>query len=182
MENASKALIMAGGILISIMVASFMIFALRKAGRMSAEYDSQLSDIELADFNSQFEAYAKDDNTFFDIITVSNLAYDVNKKNGYDAQNSVQIKLENQNNSNIAYSILSQESLKRNHFFVQENTSVPQKYMYDLVPEYTERENVLDHEGNVINQKYKYRFKCIQTAYSQATGKVTEMKFKIENN
>lgn len=44
MENASKALLMAGGLLISILLVSFMVFVLRKAGSMSAEYDQQISE------------------------------------------------------------------------------------------------------------------------------------------
>ena len=107
MENASKALIMAGGLLISILVASFMVLVLRKAGKINAEYDTQMSDNELARFNSQFELYVRDNNTFFDVITVANLAYDINKKNGYDQKNSVTVKIKEGNT--VKYSIFPQQ-------------------------------------------------------------------------
>ena len=172
MENVSKALIMAGGILISVLLASLMMIVLQKAGRMNHEYENQMSDRELVKFNSQFEIYAKEDNTYFDIMTVANLAYDVNKKNGYDAQNSVEIKIQQAGNETILYSILPHKSLQKNYFFDKENTA-QQKYMYDLVSEYGTK---------MENGEYTHRFKCLTTKYQEATGKVNQMVFKIQNN
>ena len=118
MENASKALMMAGGVLIGIMVLSFMVFMLRKGGSMSAEYDSQISDNELAKFNSQFEFYDKDNNTFFDIITVSNLAYDINKINGWDENNCVKVQIViGEGNQRGTYAIIPDENLEKNYFY-----------------------------------------------------------------
>ena len=93
MENASKALIMAGSVLIAILVATFFVLVLRKGGQLSAEYDRQNADNELVKFNNQFEAFHKDDNTIFDVITAANLAYDVNKKCGWDEPVGVKVEL-----------------------------------------------------------------------------------------
>ena len=171
MENASKAFIMAAGVLIAVMIASFMMLVLRKAGRMSSEYESQRGDLELANFNSQFEYFAKEDNTYFDIMTVANMAYDVNRNNGYDASNKIEIVVMN-NSNHILYQILSKEELKKNHFFKKETND--QTYMYDLVPEYAE----FDEQ----NEKYKLKFNCIKTEYNKITGKISQMQFKKENN
>lgn len=176
MENATKALLMAGGLLIAILVASFMIFVLRKAGQMTAEYDVQRSENELASFNGQFEVYDKRDNTFFDIITVANLAYDVNKKNGNDPNNSVSIRIVNKGATE--YSILPNDNLPKNHFFEKEDVNKP-KYMYDddIIGEYTKIK-----DPNSENIQYFYKFNCTEVKYNDVTGKVKEMCFTIENN
>ena len=126
--------------LIGILVASFMIFVLRKAGMMSSEYDSQVSDKEIVDFNYQFEIYDKPDNTFFDILTVANLAYDVNKRNGYDSKNSVTIKIYEGNT--IKYSILPDKNLAKDYFFNGDNVS-SSEYIYNKIS-----------SGNSIIEKY----------------------------
>lgn len=180
MENASKALIMAGGLLISILVASFMVLVLRKAGKINAEYDTQMSDNELARFNSQFELYARDDNTFFDVITVANLAYDINKKNGYDSQNSVSVRIKEGNT--VKYSILPQQ-IEKNHFFKEEGSG--KIYIYNgnefsgksMIDFYTEGKE----ENEVF--KYKYRFTCQNDVhYNDITGKLDEINFTIVKN
>lgn len=175
MENASKAFIMAAGVLIAVMIASFMILVLRKAGSMSAEYETQRGDLELANFNSQFEYFARENNTYFDIMTVANMAYDVNRNNQYDANNKVEIKIVKQKDDAL-YSILSNDKLERNYFFPETNIvgKEHQKYMYSLVPEYAE------FDGQ--NEKYKLKFNCIKTEYNEITGKIREMQFKKENN
>ena len=188
MENASKALVMAGGVLISILVASFMIFVLRKAGSMSAEYDIQMSDNELAKFNSQFEAYARDNNTFFDVITVANLAYDNNKKNGWDEQNGITVEI--YEIGNLKYSILPSEI--KNHFF-KGNDSIyiynePQRDLGDksIIDYYTEMHLVSN--DNKQKYKYKYKFNCSLKngiggiTYNEINGKVEKVQFIVEEN
>lgn len=157
MENASKALIMAGGVLVAIMLISFMVLFFRSAGSINAEYDIQVAEREVEKFNSQFEAYAKEKNSFFDVITVANLAYDVNKKNDWDAKNGVLIKIK-KSNGTVIYSILNDKNLQKNYFF--ENEGPNQVYMYDkteVIDKYTEQ--IVDTmTGKMI---YKYNFKCV---------------------
>lgn len=169
MENASKAFIMAAGVLIAVMIASFMILVLRKAGSMSAEYETQRGDLELANFNSQFEYFARENNTYFDIMTVANMAYDVNRNNGNDASNKIEIKIYK---GSKVYSILSNKDLLRNYFFDKDNKQI---YMYeDELLEYTKLKQNTD--------EYEYNFVCEKTDYNNVTGKICEMQFKIENN
>ena len=179
MENVTKALIMAGGLLISILVASFMVFVLRKAGSMNAEYNSQMSDNELAKFNSQFEIYARENNTFFDVITVANLAYDINTKNGWDTNNGIDVKVYDGTATVPMYSILVTNNaenvgkLKKNYFFDRQTVSENnQKYIYDeaFISENTEQ---VDVEEKRI---YKYKFTCRnEIDYNGVTGKVKKL-------
>lgn len=158
-----------------------MVFVLRKAGVMSAEYDNQISDRELAKFNGQFEVYAKEDNTFFDVITVANLAWDINKKNGWDEQAGIKIKIINENNEQVAYSVLPKQNLPKNNFFKGE-TGETSIYIYNgyevseksMIDFYTQRK--------ADNTDYIYKFKCTEIKYNDTTGKVSEMSFKIVKN
>lgn len=178
MENATKALLMAGSILISIMVISFMVLLLRKGGQISSEYDSQISDQELAQFNSQFELYAKKDNTFFDIMTVSNLAWNVNKKNGYDPQNGVEIilYLNNSTNSNSSYQIRNDKALEKNYFF--KGDTIDKIYFYEAKKDDKILVNAYHDENG--QAKYDFLFDCTKIDYNNITGKVKSMKFQIK--
>lgn len=162
---------------------------LRKAGSMNTEYNSQRADNELVKFNSQFEAYAKSDNTFFDVITVSNLAYDVNKRNKWDTQNGVEIEVNiTQGSQTGNYTIQIDKDNSQKNFFWKTGPGGAKVYMYELVPEYTvaDVKKETDAFGKEIEYiKYDYRFECngSDVTYNQTTGKVSKMKFKsVENN
>jgi len=150
------------------MVITLLVFMIRKGAAIGSEYDNQISDAELAKFNGKFEIYDKDNNNFMDIITVCNMAYDVNKKNSYDAQNSVKIKLFMTASTSATYSILADANLKKGYFFKGDSAG-NQEYIYNLVSENTK----LNDEGNYINT-----FKCIYRNYNKITGKIDEMHFK----
>lgn len=60
MENASKALIIAGGILIGILILSVGVYIVQTAGRLSESYDEKLMQDEINAFNDKFLRYAKE--------------------------------------------------------------------------------------------------------------------------
>lgn len=171
MGNASKALIMAGGILIGIMLATFMVMMLRKGGSLNAEYDLQITHNELVKFNSQFEIYDKDNNTIFDVITVANHAYDVNQKNGFDPQNSIEVSIRiNKGGQKGIYSIRPDSNLKKGYFFKEGGEDT---YIYDLIEDYSDRRN---EDGQL---QYQFVFDCTNIEYNEVTGKVARMTFVV---
>lgn len=86
MENASKALIMAGTILISIMVISISVYIINMFGEFTSEQERQRENQEIAKFNAQFLKYeGRTDITAQDIITVANLAAANNAFYEFDA-------------------------------------------------------------------------------------------------
>lgn len=86
MENASKALLMAAGVLIGILVLSLAIFLFSNFGTVSSNMRDEIESNQLTQFNSQFTVYAgRDDITIYDIITVANLAKENNNK--YEGKN-----------------------------------------------------------------------------------------------
>ncbi len=80
MENAAKALIMAAGILIGILILSLAVYLFVTFGSTSKELHKQQEEQQLAQFNTQFTSYeTKTDNTIYDVITVANLATENNR-------------------------------------------------------------------------------------------------------
>ena len=75
MENASKALLMAAGVLMGILIISLAVFLFVTFGATSAESHKQIEQSRIDEFNSQFLKYqGKDDLTIYNVITVANSA------------------------------------------------------------------------------------------------------------
>ena len=86
MENASKALIMAAGILIGVLILSLATYLIVDFGSTSAQIHKQNEEKQITEFNSQFTAYEgyknKDGNwqiTIYDIITLAGYAKENNE-------------------------------------------------------------------------------------------------------
>lgn len=90
MENASNALIMAAGILISIMLISLGTYLFATFGGYSKNINDTLSQTQIEEFNAQFTKYETtqgDETTYctaYDIVSVINLAKDENEKRKYE--------------------------------------------------------------------------------------------------
>lgn len=79
MENASKALLMAAGVLIGILILSLAVYLFVSFGSTSAELHKQNEAQQIAQFNSQFTSYeGKEGITIYDVVTVANLATETN--------------------------------------------------------------------------------------------------------
>ena len=70
MENASKALLIAGGMLLVILIMC----------SQTSEFYKDISDTKVYEFNQQFFNYERNDLRIQDIITLINLARDVNER------------------------------------------------------------------------------------------------------
>ena len=87
MENASKALLMAAGVLIGILILSLAVFLFANFGAASAEAHKQNEENQIEQFNVQFTAYqGRTDITIHDIVTVANLAKSTNQSFGITEQ------------------------------------------------------------------------------------------------
>ncbi|MCI8383632.1 MAG: hypothetical protein HFJ33_01995 [Clostridia bacterium] len=79
MENASKALLMAAGVLIGMLVLSLAVYLFVTFGTQSATIHKQQAMQQLEQFNTQFTSYiGRQDITIYDIVTVANLATENN--------------------------------------------------------------------------------------------------------
>lgn len=80
MENAAKALIIAGGILIAIMTLSVLVYASTSRTRIAQAQVEKKAAEELAKFNREYESYNKDRLYGVDVITVMNKAIEHNTR------------------------------------------------------------------------------------------------------
>ena len=129
MENGSKALIMAASVFLGILLFSAMIYLFRAGARMNEQYEEQQVSNDLVLYNSKFELYNEPDNSILDIISVANLAYNINKDTDYDDGNAITIDI---NVGNTTFQISGSKKLeKRNTIFIGKNGNYIS--IYDLV-------------------------------------------------
>lgn len=81
MENASKALIMAGGILVAIIVMSIGVYLFASFSGTGKEIQQKVDSRVLAEFNNNFLQYVNDNEiTIHDIVSLANFAKKNNQK------------------------------------------------------------------------------------------------------
>jgi hypothetical protein len=81
MENASKALIMAGGVLIALMIIGAVVLMATNLSDYKNSQDEATKSSQIAEFNNQFMPYDKDDLTLMELKTLYNKIESNNKKN-----------------------------------------------------------------------------------------------------
>lgn len=160
MENASKALLMAAGILMGILVLSLAVFLFANFGSTSSQIRSDITSNQLTQFNTQFTIYAgRDDITIYDIISVANLAKENNKN--YSSYSDYQIQV-------IVNNIMGYSRFNK----FQDSTEA------DIKRAMNEFSNVISDENGrtVIGSK----FKCENITYHE-NGRVATITFRKIN-
>lgn len=103
MENSSKALVIAAGILIAVLLLSLFVYLYISMNNFSNTYNENISSQKLQAFNAQFEVYnGRDDLTVQDVVSVASLAKEINTKNEDEkikVNTNVPYLSENMNNS-----------------------------------------------------------------------------------
>ena len=80
MENASKALLMAAGVLIGILILSLAVFLFVDFGGKSKVIHEQIDESKLVQYNAQYTIYeGRTDITIYEVVSVINLAKQNNK-------------------------------------------------------------------------------------------------------
>lgn len=79
MDNASKALIIAGGMLIAIMIASLFVYLFTTYGNYADNMYDRIYQRQLTEANNEYTQYeGSNENTIYDVVTVINKAKDNN--------------------------------------------------------------------------------------------------------
>jgi len=87
MENASKALLIAGGILVAMLILSIGIYLFASYRDIGVTYEQSLSAVEIDKFNSNFTKFeGRDDITIQEIVTVANFAKQYKEQTEIDIQ------------------------------------------------------------------------------------------------
>lgn len=80
MENAAKALQMAAGVLLALMIAALVVWGFRQMSKMPEQEDELLSTEQLQKFNQEFEVYDKSLMYGVDVISCLNKVQNYNNK------------------------------------------------------------------------------------------------------
>ena len=91
MENASKALLIAGGVLLAMLILSLMVYVFTGMSDMMDAQDTKKLNEQIQAFNAEYEAYNKTILYGADIISICNKIVDNNKK--YSDNREYQITL-----------------------------------------------------------------------------------------
>ena len=84
MENAAKALLIAGGVLLSLLIISLLLLMTGVIGERARFSEEQRAMRELIRFNSRFEAFDKQILSGQDVISAINMAIDNNERPDHD--------------------------------------------------------------------------------------------------
>ena len=114
MENASKALLIAGGALLAIMIISLGVYLFANFGGVTAQIGKNIEENQISQFNSQFTTNEQKNNvTIYDIVSMANLATQNNKQYEFEKQNATgnnnYISVELQGKGPIEFGILQTE-------------------------------------------------------------------------
>ena len=154
MENASKALLMAAGILMGILVLSLAVFLFANFGSTSSQIRSDITSNQLTQFNTQFTIYAgRNDITIYDIISVANLA----KENNKNSDSKIHVKVIG----------ISSSGYKVNEFQDSDEADI-KKAMNEF------SNTTSDENGNTVIES---KFKCEKINYNE-NGKVSTIIFE----
>lgn len=158
MENASKALLMAAGVLIGVLILTLMVYLFVDFGTISAQIHSQVSQRQINEFNSKFTSYesyedeGKSEITIYDVITVANYARENNdyykESNLYDSDYKVEVRLKSSRGTTILTS-------------------------KEITVDYI---NKLVQDEQVNNNTWLVEYKCEVTGYHN-NGRVSEVIF-----
>lgn len=88
MENISRAIIIAGGMLLAVLILSIMVFMYNRIVIIPQEQVQQYDELGIVEYNRSYEVYQKPLMYGTDIISIINKAVDHNMRNGLLTANS----------------------------------------------------------------------------------------------
>ena len=154
MENATKALIIAGGILISMLIVGLLTWGytqLRSLRQTNVEEEERQ---QIVEFNERFEAYNKKVVRGYQMISLANLVYDTNSR--YTEE--------------VGYTPVT---------IIVNGLSSEEATNEDLVNYIqTYYENMTTNEKNALKQLY---FECAGVEYDNRNSRVVKMTFNRVN-
>lgn len=190
MENASKALIMAAGVLIGVLLLSLMAYMFISFAVSSAEIHKENAESRLNQFNSQFTSYVgKEGITIYDVVTVANLATESNIYYEFPARGNVQPK---GNDNYIAVRFLNSNITGYHANYIEKGfvDSRNSNYKQDITHYYNTLINHAlndmvsksDEPSNANAPRYQAlrEYDC-EVKISETTGRVYLVTFKAKN-
>lgn len=174
MENASKALLMAGGILIALLIVALLVYSFGSMSSYFTQNEKEQEAEQLEAFNKQYEAYHKKLLRGTEVISVVNKALDNNEKygpNGYNEPNYM-INVEFEMKEAMVYKKDKNENGEQQIVGTQD-------VKFDVGKRYniTTFSSIRNNQDAFTDFKRRV-FDCVEVRYNKITGRVNYMRFE----
>lgn len=162
MENASKALLMAAGVLVGVLIISVGVALFNSFAGSSKNIITKLEEKDISEFNNNFLKYYGEniEVTAHDVITIANTAKQSNKEQELENMTSY--------NDNSNYIQIQ----------VKNDTNFEKKTESDYIDFIKKNMLMADENGNLTKTKL---FKCTKVVTSTVTGRVIFVKIEEKN-
>lgn len=174
MENASKALLIAGGILIALLVIALVVYSFGSMSGFFTNEEKKEEAEQLKAFNDQYEAYNRKLLRGTDIVSVMNKVLDNNKKYGtneYDEPEYI-MNMEFKMKEEMVYKKVKTEDGK-------EVIVGTEDIKFDTGITYTQNDFASIKNNKDAFTDFKRRvFDCVKVEYNKNTGRVNYMLFE----
>ena len=157
MENASKALLMAAGVLVGILILSLAVFLFVDFGGKSKTINEQITDNQLVQYNAQYTKYTGRDNiTIYEVASVINMAIQNNEdyKDYSDFDNLYKVDVTVRGDAGYEYP--------------------PNKEITKLIQHY----GIVNEDDGSNKGELKNYFKVTNLEYHQNGGRIKSITFK----
>lgn len=116
MENASKALLMAGGVFIALMVIGALVLMFNNLTAYQQSKNAEIESQEIIEFNNEYISYARDDVRGNDLISLINKIIDYNKRKSEEGYTQMEISIEGIDTDKLKYDTGSAAKLVKNKY------------------------------------------------------------------
>lgn len=190
MENSVKALYIAAGMLLGVMILSVWVYIFSQGASLGRNYEADRKTEQIQAFNSQFDKYTgvlspenwpfeSKSNTPSDVISCASLAYNINQKNEFDEKNCVEVVVKNLP-SGKTYYIHSSDTQPKNAFEdASKNTIEFNQFLSDF-----NKVKILYSSNSEVVYNYYFNVEADGLSYSEETGKINKIVFtckKVKN-
>lgn len=163
MENASKALAIAAGVLIGVLTIGLLVYLFSSAGSMFNEEKKGIEVQQLKEFNDQYESYHRNLLRGTDVISIINKMINNNTKYGPSGSNET-------------------EYLMSMEFEMKEELVYTKNGIADVSFEVGSRYNIssfttIKNNADAFTDFKRRIFDCKQVKYNKNTGRVNYMLF-----
>lgn len=163
MENASKALIMAGTMLIGLLLLALFVWFFSSASGMRSKYTEHINDIRVSEFNAKFLKYAVTADTYgpdgrnyvtiHDIVSLARYANEYNQDfENHEVSNYIIITLQNYGD-------------------ITKTSNDPDKDYDNVIKENL---TTLNNDNEVVIKKFVL---AGEVEYNNETGRIKQMDF-----
>ena len=179
MDNASKFIQLAGGVLLALIVITLIVIGFRNISEMQLANEKSTIEYQLGEFNKKFESYNKSVVRGYEMVSLTNMALDNNERYS-EADNYKPVKiwvtLKNKNAS-----LPGADGTNGLDKLEAKKTNKTKNY-YDMIRYITEWYSILDKydKSNADNRRNEFKglyFECTDLAYDKNTGRISDLFF-----